>query len=379
MIVFRVFSTPNSGLGHIVRCQYLAQALQQKGRQVYFIGDVIADQVTSFLNEVPFAQLYPRTPEQWDAKRDAQATLALIEKEHLHPDWVVVDHYYLGAAWETQLIQSGFRVMAIDDLVRPHQSQALLDFKWRGSDPEWVYANKVSPNTQLLLGSQYSLISPQLTAQSRLQHPQSSSTEAYTVLLSLGGGGDALILQQLLAALITEFKQDSASSAFQTIHFQVVIGPLLKNKESLTAQFSNQEWSGCQLTFIEGKTNLDAELTKCDLYLGLAGGLVYGLRAVKKPAITFSLSDNQNTDQPLLDAIGHYFHLNQIHVQDFAKLARWVRVCQQNPQRIQKLFAFSNVLIDTLGASRVADYMISGILSSLPPITSKNHDWTELA
>lgn len=376
MIVFRVFSTSTSGLGHIVRCRYLAQALQQQNQEVVFICDQLNTGTVEFLADYTTHYLYPSEPDHWDNEVDAQATLGLLESHQLSPDWLVVDHYFLEARWERQIAEAGFKVFAIDDLVRPHYCDALLDFKWRGPNPEAVYRDQVLGTTQLLLGPQYCFLPPQLTLENDTE--AAADLGNYVVLVSLGGGGDANILVQLLTELIEFSHRDKEADVQKSISIQVVIGPLMQNREALK-QFSHFRSPTMDISFIEGQTSLDAELKLCDLYVGVAGGTVYALRALKKPAITFSLAENQQTDQALLDAIGHYFHLNHLEDGDFAKLAKWVFLCRQNQQRIQQLFASSEIAIDTLGADRVADFMLSGQIYQLPKPKKMTHQWTELA
>lgn len=377
MIVFRVFSTPTSGLGHIVRCHYLAQALQQKGQSVVFVCDQLNPQTAQFLADYTTINLYRQPLEKWDATTDAKATLTYLQTHQLFPDWVVVDHYFLDTQWEEHIIKAGYRVLAIDDLVRSHCCDAVLDFKWRGLEPDAVYRDKVPDETQLLLGPQYCLLSPQLAREAANDLPSNPSD--YTVLLSLGGGGDADILGQLVTELVQAVQQKEGASNQQRLHLQVVIGPLMQNRERIKSQFSSFNIPQMEVTFLEGRTNLDAELKACDLYVGAAGGTLYALRALKKPAITFSLADNQQTDQALLDAIGHYFHLNRIEDADFVKLAQWILLCQHNQQRIQQLFASSDITVDTLGAQRVADFMVSGQSSERIKPNRDHHQWTELA
>lgn len=377
MIVFRVFSTRTSGLGHIVRCRYLAQALQQYSEKCVFVCDQLNIQTAQFLTDYTALNLYDEQPEKWDAIADAQATLSLLQSHQLSPSWIVVDHYFLDAQWERRIVEAGFKVLAIDDLVRRHYCDALLDFKWRGPNPEMVYRDQVRDKTQLLLGPQYCFLSPTLSHET--DSTALSDSLSYTVLMSLGGGGDANILVRLLSELIKLSEQGEERITQQKISVQVVIGPMMQNSESLKSQFSQFRSSKMEVCFIEGKTNLDADLQLCDLYVGAAGGTLYALRALKKVAITFSLAENQQSDQELLDAIGHYFHLNHLGEADYAKLAQWIFLCQQNQQRVQRLFDSSDITIDTLGAKRVADFMTTGQTYDLPQPKQIEHQWVELA
>src|SRR4051812_20297996 len=42
-------------------------------------------------------------------------------------DWLMVDHYGLGSAWERAMTNLADRIFVIDDLGRPHDCHLLLD------------------------------------------------------------------------------------------------------------------------------------------------------------------------------------------------------------------------------------------------------------
>src|SRR3546814_10755293 len=51
------------------------------------------------------------------------------------PNWVIVDHYALGAVWEEAVRKAARLTMAIDDLAdRPHSCDLLLDQNLRSEE-----------------------------------------------------------------------------------------------------------------------------------------------------------------------------------------------------------------------------------------------------
>src|SRR3546814_6368643 len=67
------------------------------------------------------------------------------------PNWVIVDHYALGAVWEEAVRKAARLTMAIDDLAdRPHSCDLLLDQNLgrQASD----YAGLIPRHTELLTG-----------------------------------------------------------------------------------------------------------------------------------------------------------------------------------------------------------------------------------
>jgi UDP-2,4-diacetamido-2,4,6-trideoxy-beta-L-altropyranose hydrolase len=96
--------------------------------------------------------------DEWD---DAVACLGLIDDDRC--DWLIVDHYGLGRAWETALRRVAERILAIDDLGREHECDALLDQNY--PNPAHVqYQGRIPSDCELLLGPQYALVRPEFAA-----------------------------------------------------------------------------------------------------------------------------------------------------------------------------------------------------------------------
>ena len=118
------------------------------------------------------------------------------------PDWIVVDHYGLSSLWHQQMRAAwpAVRIAVIDDLAdRAHDPDLLIDHNTFAGD----FAARYRPllphdrEVSLCLGPQFALIDPfhagfqgALPARQRLQR----------LLISLGGAGDAQLLEKILQA-----------------------------------------------------------------------------------------------------------------------------------------------------------------------------------
>lgn len=357
MIVFRVSIDNKSGLGHLTRCAVLAREIQDQGEEVIFVGDFIDEKSASFLLGIDHVNLYNSPPEKLNEEQDAQSFLALISSYSNHPLWVVVDHYHLSAAWEEIVSLKNIAVMAIDDLVRKHHCQAVLDYRWNGKGESELYTRPVGCVDQRLMGPDYLLVAKEFS-HTNYQQDKTNST-LFKLLIGLGGGGNAAVLDGLLNNILAE-----SETSEMYLHIKVIVGPFLEGKEALIERFSIKTFQYAQLEFVVGKTDLYSEFQWCDFYLGAAGGSLYQLRLLKKPALTFSLLSNQVTNQTLLDDIGHYFHLNEFSSEDFPKMACLVMELIKNITRIHYLFSESKIELDYDGAQRVTAFLLNGKLST---------------
>lgn len=346
-IVFRVFAKQDSGLGHLVRCLVLAKSLYQNGHQSVFILDEMSAAFRQFLTGRSNFNFFKLSLAKCPSEEvDSTAFLACLQTQNLNPDWVIVDHYELGKAWELHIQQAGFRVLAIDDLVRAHSANAVLDFKWRGNEAENIYRRVVSDDCQLLLGPQYLLIErPQTFEIAKKSNPE------FRLLFGLGGGGCAIFAKSVVTFVLEHFAQ-----AERAIHLKVVIGPLMTNPEVLL-DWQPELGLGSALEFVQGKTDLSFENQWCDFYLGAAGGTLYQLRALQKPSLLFSLAPNQDNQQALLDEIGQYLYLENLQTEQFFELAQLLLQISQQPKRIQTLFQTAKVPIGWQGPQNVVNFL----------------------
>lgn len=375
-VVFRIFTQKESGLGHLVRCLVLANALHEKGHQTVFILDEPSPAYTPFLeNQLSFTldvyqeEYATKNVDKYYELVDADACLSLFKRHSLSPDWIVVDHYSLSQSWENSFHQAGHQVLALDDIVRYHTADAVLDFKWRGVNAKKVYQPVVEAGCRLLLGPQYLLISPP-----KDYYTLAKDNFEFRLLIGLGGSGNGRFLKGVISYIAELFAENQ-----KKVHIKAVLGPFMTETECLldwTFEFSH----GIRIEFLRGKTDLSFEFQWCDFYLGAAGGTLYSLRALQKPSLLFSLVENQDNDQALLDDIGQYFFLESLEPKEFVNLANLILEVSKQLSRVQLLFQHSKVQIGYEGPANVVSFMETGkLVDDVQGLMPFHHSWQRLA
>ena len=123
-IVIRVDSSIEMGIGHVMRCLTLAEALKENNAQVEFIcreheGNLIDFiQVKGFkVYPLPIRESFSEIPQSTSLKsksilnyahwlggsQQQDADLCKVILKKINPDWVIVDHYALDETWQIKL------------------------------------------------------------------------------------------------------------------------------------------------------------------------------------------------------------------------------------------------------------------------------------
>lgn len=173
-VAFRSDASLQIGSGHVMRCLTLADALRENGAEVRFVCRAHEGQLGALIERRGYpVALLPAADATDGAQcsgpphaawlgapqlRDAQETRTVLGAAPL--DWLVVDHYGIGAEWESAMRPAARRLLVIDDLAdRAHECDILLDQNmWPDQDAR--YRPHVTARTTCLLGPEYALLDP---------------------------------------------------------------------------------------------------------------------------------------------------------------------------------------------------------------------------
>ncbi|WP_409523829.1 UDP-2,4-diacetamido-2,4,6-trideoxy-beta-L-altropyranose hydrolase [Nitrincola sp. MINF-07-Sa-05] len=331
MFAFRISTA--QGIGHFMRCKWLALALQELSYEVCFL-----------LNENPnIVQLVEALP--WPVftlpllseQQDAVKVLSLLETFE-KPYQIIIDSYTLGLVWEKLIKAAGIDVIVIDDLAREHECDYLIDQKVV-ADIDSRYRNKLPAHCQSLLGPEFALLGPdyrQKIVKSDLRK---------NLLFSLGGGGDWRLLTPLIKKLIPQLDYD--------ISVDIIIGPQAIYTTELL-EFSKHHK---QVEIICSPTSLFPYYQKARLFVGALGTSLYELLATRTPALTFSIASNQDNTQEDLQQLGHYFHVDNFLQLNSDRQIKLITTLLKNSNRVEGLINRSKYKIDGQGVSRVVYYL----------------------
>jgi UDP-2,4-diacetamido-2,4,6-trideoxy-beta-L-altropyranose hydrolase len=276
--VFRVDADPRIGIGHLIRCLTLADALVLHGAALRFVSRRLAEslrmQITSRGHEFHAIDYAGDTV---DEGADAAATARAIADRQW--DWIVADHYALGARWERAMRAHGRHILAIDDLAdRHHDCDAILDQNYF-VEGEQRYLGKVPADCEVLAGPTYALLRPEYREhRERLRRPNKTPGRVFVFF-----GGTAPFR---LNALAVEALSDPQ---LRHLEIDLVCGGEAESHERLRHQAS-----GRAATRIHAlRPHLADLMADADLALGAAGTTTWERMCLGLPSLVVTTAENQ--------------------------------------------------------------------------------------
>ncbi|PCI56444.1 MAG: UDP-2,4-diacetamido-2,4,6-trideoxy-beta-L-altropyranose hydrolase [Gammaproteobacteria bacterium] len=193
-IVIRADSSIHIGTGHTMRCLVLARELRknqhsvsfairvQEGDSVGYIEDqgfIVHKLPSSKVNVKPMNSLDYSAWLQVPWLLDAEQFIEKINKV----DLVVTDHYALDYKWQKKVkSELDCKIFAIDDLVRHHDADLILDQTLMRSSDEYK-----SCNANILTGCDFALLNPLFSHKREFTLENKALPHAHKLLISLGG------------------------------------------------------------------------------------------------------------------------------------------------------------------------------------------------
>ena len=198
-IVIRTDASVHIGSGHVMRCLVLAKALKQEGHDVCFITRAQLGDMIDFISqqnfrvqilELPSTPLVPKNSADYSAwlqvseLDDANHTIALID----NVDLMIVDHYGINILWEQQVkTQLQCQMMAVDDLVRPHHADMILDQTFSRKASDYISSVKRISIANVLTGCQFALLAPRFAELREQAFCKRLNISTPKILISMGG------------------------------------------------------------------------------------------------------------------------------------------------------------------------------------------------
>lgn len=210
-IVIRADASFDIGSGHIMRCLVLADALKRKRHQVSFACQPLPGDLISYikkrghrvieLNGTRESQRTENIPEGYQSwlQRSQLDDVTDFLARVSHADVVVTDHYAIAEEWQSVAREAlGCKVIAIDDLVRSHNAEIIIDQTLGRTASEYKNAAVV------LAGSEFALLAPMFAEKREMVLDGHQLQSPVNVLVSMGGVDVPNATLQILNVLIDQ-------------------------------------------------------------------------------------------------------------------------------------------------------------------------------
>ncbi len=283
--LFRCDATAAIGLGHLIRCQALAEVLVATGWRCQFaVSAASAAAAAAMLGRLDFRVPPAATP--------AQEPAALAETWPEGCDLLVVDHYERGSAFEAACRPWARRILAIDDLANQrHDCDVMLDQTPGRAESD--YASLLPPAAIRLTGGSYLLLRRRFAAaRIGVLSRRATVRPVERVLISVGGT-DA---NNLTAAALS-----AALGADPALSIDVVLGATAPHLASIRTQAAT---AGNRVRVHISSPTVDALMAEADVAIGAAGMSGWERCCLGLPSIVVTAAKNQEAGAAFLAANG---------------------------------------------------------------------------
>jgi UDP-2,4-diacetamido-2,4,6-trideoxy-beta-L-altropyranose hydrolase len=353
-VAIRVDASTDIGIGHVMRCLTLADALGARGACVRFVSrhlprhleeivrrrghEIVLTGATgpSPLDELGHAE-WLGTSQQADA--DATADALGVERW----DAAIVDHYALDVRWESAVRRVVQRIVVIDDLAdRVHDCDILLDQNvYAGMETR--YADLVPRSCTQFIGPHYALVRPEFREWRARVAPRAGAIER--VLVAFGGVDAGDLTGSAIRAL--------RSLPADGWKVDVVVGASHPRLHGVRADCAAAGFA------LHVQSDRMAELmAAADLALGAAGSTSWERCAVGLPTVCAATAHNQVAIAQGLEEAGASLTVTgQGGIRD-TDLVTALAALAEDPARVARMSRAAWDLVDGLGARRVADAVL---------------------
>jgi UDP-2,4-diacetamido-2,4,6-trideoxy-beta-L-altropyranose hydrolase len=346
--LFRTDASTAIGSGHVARCASLAQTLAAAGHEVHFACRTLAGDLNHWLEVEGFRvhKILGAADGAITELRDADATKRSVPTQRY--DWLIVDHYELSAAWERAMADVADRIFVFDDLGRHHDCRLLLDQNC-GNPTHALYAGRVPPQCELLLGAEFALLRPEFAAL-RAKSLRRRRDRVSRLLVFMGGSDP---LNETCKALHGVGRSDLANLAVD-----VVIGSGNPHRQAVANACAAMDRATLHV-----QTKQMAQLmSEADCAIGAAGTATWERCVLGLPALVTVLAENQTAIAEAVDAAGGHRLLGrqrEVTADHYAQALRALDAAD-----LTRMSRAAAAICDGGGAERVAARLTAGLGNS---------------
>lgn len=381
MVVIRADANSKIGMGHVMRCLSVADALLKRGEEVLFVtaDDTPVPLLTKKgipyrVLHTDYADMEAELPELWEVLRElpqgAESPDATLAQKNTS---ILVDSYYVTEKYLAALKKRITTIYMDDIYAFSYPVDMLINYNIYGEEMGYE-KDAAFADTKLLLGTEYVPLREEFSAgagyaQSRKE--LSAETENVTpaedrlhqtaeqgrtadggILITTGGSDSFNLAGQLL---MEAMKYD----ALKEKEYHVVSGSLNPHIGELQALAQKHE----NIHIHCNVTNMAELMAESEVALSAGGSTLYELCAVGVPVIAFSFAENQErlvqtfVKRGIAQYGGNYRTDGNKMIQNtIAGLETLLEDKNLRSEYRKK----ARTLVDGKGADRIAEAIISG-------------------
>ncbi len=341
MFYIRADGNEKIGMGHVMRCLTIAEALRRLGEDVLFI--TADERPVNLIKERKFAvrTLFSRYDDM-----EAELPLlmaALAESEGDGEAKIVVDSYFVTYRY-LESLKNAAKVILMDDEKRAvYPCAALVNYNIFGKT--LGYERDYPAGTTLFLGCEYAPLREQFR-----DCAYTVRKEAQHILLTTGGGDSC----HMALAMAKRLTGKSCGGGRKSPVWHTVCGP-----DHPDARELENPAAECDILQIhKNVTHMSELMRECDIAVSAAGSTFYELCGVGLPAVGFYFAKNQRRNMEAFAELTPIRNAGDFSVQpervlDFIE-EEVETLCRERTLR-EEISQSMKTIVDGRGADRLAE------------------------
>lgn len=289
-IIIRVDASVFIGSGHVMRCLVLAKQLRNIGYTVVFAQKPQKGDFLHYISQQGFKVLELNQPKKFIKPSSSDDYLAWLQgswkddaKDFIlktrSADLIIVDHYGLDAFWEREVSNKlHCKVIAIDDLVRQHYADLIIDQTYGRKADEYSLKK---PNSIVLAGSEFALVSPEFKGIRDKLDKEKNIDNKKNILVSMGGIDSPNVTIKVLERL--------AEIKGKELYITVLLGERSPHYKTIK-DFCFNRHNFTHIPFSDGMADL---MSTHHIAIGAPGSTTWERACIGLPSILIPIADNQ--------------------------------------------------------------------------------------
>jgi UDP-2,4-diacetamido-2,4,6-trideoxy-beta-L-altropyranose hydrolase len=341
--VFRADGGTRIGSGHVMRCLALAQAwVQVGGRATFASAEPCAALEKRICNNSMGRIVMSAEP---GSPQDAERTILLARQ--LQSDWIVLDGYHFGAAYQRAIRDSGKRLLVIDDTAHLDRYCAHLLLNQNIFARREMYHNGES-TTDYLLGTRFALLRDEFRRWSGKEGE--TRDKARRVLVTMGGSDPDDATSKVLHAIY--------AYGLKYLEVMVVVGADNPHKEKIENLIRRR--SAPDVRLVQNVAHMPELMDWADVAVTAGGSTCWELAYMGVPAVVLVLADNQKDIAAGLDEAGVMINLGSHEKASDEAMADALITLLRNRDLRRQMGLRGRKLVDGNGCDRVVSALQAG-------------------
>lgn len=343
MYIIRADGNTAIGMGHVMRCLSIADAMKERNIEpVFMTADngcvsmiedrgykvhILGTDYRNMESELPLIRNYLETQ-----NKGAEQIPAIL-----------VDSYQVTSRYYEELRKLA-KVACLEDMGQSYPVDLLVNYNIYG--PKLVYDNKITHTT--LLGTGYQPLRREF--QQGIQYD--IKDKITDVMITTGGSDPYFAARAFTDAFLSEKELEKTQ-----IRFHIISGPFNTHGEELHKLYDENPWVETH----EHVTCMKEIMKQCDVVLSATGSTIYEVSALGVPLIAFYFAENQRQGADMLSEITHVINCGNYAddaEQTVRNAVKALLKCVKDKEYRETLYHEERSLVDGRGAARIAQALI---------------------